>query len=76
MSAWGSTWLTKGISDEPESGGGLLVVAIQLSIMLGAFLGGMLLDHISIAARLLGAAGLLILSSLVIGKGDRLMPKA
>jgi predicted MFS family arabinose efflux permease len=42
MIAWGalnsaipvswSTWLTKGISDEPESGGGLIVAAIQLSI--------------------------------------------
>jgi predicted MFS family arabinose efflux permease len=69
--AW-STWLSKGISDEPESGGGLIVAAIQLSIMLGAAFGGLLLDHISIAATLLGGATLLILASLIIGNGDRI----
>ncbi len=86
MIAWGainsaipvcwSTWLTQGIGDEPESGGGLLVGAIQLSIMLGGLLGGMLLDHISIAATMLGATVLLVLSALVIGNGERLMPIA
>jgi len=65
MIAWGalnsaipvswSTWLTKGITDEPESGGGLIVAAIQLSIMLGAAFGGLLLDHVSIAATLMVA---------------------
>jgi len=34
-----SNWLAKGINDEPESGGGLMVGAIQLSIMLGGALG-------------------------------------
>jgi len=86
MIAWGainsaipvswSTWLTEGIKDEPESGGGLLVGAIQLSIMLGASFGGVLLDHISIAATLIGAIALLIFSSVVIGKGNRLTPNA
>jgi predicted MFS family arabinose efflux permease len=69
--AW-STWLSKGISDEPESGGGLIVAAIQLSIMLGAAFGGLLLDHISIAATLLGGTTLLILASLIVGNGDRI----
>lgn len=68
--AW-STWLSKGISDEPESGGGLIVAAIQLSIMLGAAFGGLLLDHISIAATLLGGTALLVFASLIIGNGDR-----
>ena len=36
--AW-SSWLAKEVSDEPESGGGLMVGAIQLAIMLGAALG-------------------------------------
>jgi predicted MFS family arabinose efflux permease len=84
MIAWGalnsaipvswSTWLTKGISDEPESGGGLIVAAIQLSILLGAAFGGLLLDHVSIAATLIGGSTLLVLASLVIGNGDRLKP--
>lgn len=69
--AW-STWLTKGISDEPESGGGLLVAAIQLAIMLGAAFGGLLLDHISIAATLIGGTILLALASLIVGNGDRI----
>jgi predicted MFS family arabinose efflux permease len=82
MIAWGalnaaipvswSTWLSKGVSDEPESGGGLMVAAIQLSIMSGAALGGLLLDHLSIAATLLGGTALLVLASLVVGNGDRL----
>ena len=69
--AW-STWLTKGISDEPESGGGLMVAAIQLSIMLGVAFGGLLLDHISIAATLIGGTILLALASLIVGNGDRI----
>jgi predicted MFS family arabinose efflux permease len=36
--AW-STWLSKGIRDEPESGGGLMVGTIQLAIMLRGFRG-------------------------------------
>uniref|UniRef100_C6E1I6 Major facilitator superfamily MFS_1 n=1 Tax=Geobacter sp. (strain M21) TaxID=443144 RepID=C6E1I6_GEOSM len=66
-----AAWLAKGIRDEPESGGGLIVAAIQLSIMLGAAFGGLLLDHISIAATLIGGAILLVLASLIIGNGDR-----
>jgi predicted MFS family arabinose efflux permease len=71
--AW-SAWLTKGINDEPESGGGLIVGAIQLSIMLGAAFGGSLLDHISIAATLIGGTVLLVLASLIVGNGDRIKP--
>jgi predicted MFS family arabinose efflux permease len=69
--AW-STWLSKGIRDEPESGGGLIVGTIQLSIMLGAAFGGLLLDHISIAATLIGGTILLTLASLIVGNGDRI----
>jgi predicted MFS family arabinose efflux permease len=73
--AW-STWLAKGISDAPESGGGLLVAAIQLAIMTGAGVGGVLLDHLSIAATMIGGGALLLLSSLIIGNGRRLKPGA
>jgi predicted MFS family arabinose efflux permease len=81
MIAWGtlssaipvtwSTWLTRGSRDEPESGGGLMVAAIQRSIMLGAAFGGLLLDQISIAATLIGGTILLALASLIVGNGDR-----
>lgn len=70
-----STWLTKGIRDEPESGGGLMVAAIQLSILLGAALGGVILDRVSIAATLIGGAVLLVLASLIIGNGDHIKPQ-
>jgi predicted MFS family arabinose efflux permease len=69
--AW-STWLTKGVSDEPESGGGLMVAAIQLSITLGAASGGLLLDHISIAATLIGGRILQAFASLIVGNGERI----
>lgn len=67
-----STWLSKDVSDDPESGGGLLVAAIQLSIMSGAALGGALLDHMSIAATLIGGAAMLALASIIVGNGRRL----
>jgi predicted MFS family arabinose efflux permease len=83
MVAWGTlnaaipvswfNWLTLGVADEPEGGGGLMVAAVQLAIMLGAAFGGVLLDHFSIAATLTGGAALLILSSVAVGScGGRL----
>jgi predicted MFS family arabinose efflux permease len=71
-----STWLSEGLRDEPESGGGLMVAAIQLSIMLGAAFGGVLLDHVSVGAPLVGGAVLLVLAFLVAGDGARLRSKA
>jgi predicted MFS family arabinose efflux permease len=71
--AW-STWLSQGIADEPEAGGGLMVAAIQLAIMLGASFGGLLLDRISISATWAGGAALLLLASLAVGSGRRLRP--
>ncbi|WP_251976152.1 MFS transporter [Salinicola avicenniae] len=37
--AW-STWITRVVPDEAESGGGLIVASIQLAIALGAAIGG------------------------------------
>ncbi len=71
--AW-FNWLAQGIHDEPEGGGGLMVAAIQLAIMLGASLGGMLLDHISVVATFAAGAGLLLLASVAVGRGRRLKP--
>lgn len=73
--AW-STWLAQGIADEPDAGGGLLVAAIQLAIMLGAGLGGVLLDHLSLNATWLAGALMLLLAALVVGSGRRLRPVA
>ncbi|MEN8506144.1 MFS transporter [Paraburkholderia sp. DD10] len=71
--AW-STWLSKSVKDKPESGGGLMVASIQLAIMVGAELGGTLLDHYSIGTTFLCGAALLILSAIVVGSGRRLRP--
>lgn len=71
--AW-STWLSREVSDEPELGGGLMVATIQLSIMLGAALGGLLLDNVSLAATFLASAGLLFLATVIVGNGARLRP--
>lgn len=82
MIAWGvlnsaipvcwSTWLSKGIADEPDSGGGLMVAAIQLAIMLGGAFGGLLLDRMSITATMIGGTTLLILASISVGNGSRI----
>lgn len=45
MVAW-NTWMTMVIPDDLEVGGGLQVALIQCSIASGAFLGGILLDHV------------------------------
>jgi predicted MFS family arabinose efflux permease len=85
MIAWGAlnsalpvswfNWLALGIKDEPEGGGGLVVAAIQLAIMLGALLGGVLLDHFSVVATFVGGSALLLLASLAVGNGHRLRPQ-
>ncbi|MBA2798652.1 MFS transporter [Aeromonas veronii] len=71
--AW-SAWITQGISDSPESGGGLMVAAIQLAITLGAAVGGWLLDSLSIRATFMCSALLLTAASMVVGNGSRLRP--
>jgi predicted MFS family arabinose efflux permease len=64
--AW-ATWISQGVRDEPEAGGGLMVAAIQLAIMLGASLGGLLLDRISIGGTFGGGVVLLGAAALVLG---------
>lgn len=70
--AW-SAWITQGIADSPESGGGLMVAAIQLAITLGAAV-GVVTDSLSISATFMGSALLLAAASLVVGNGRRLRP--
>ena len=70
--AW-SAWLAKEISDKPESGGGLMVAAIQLSIMLGAAIGGWLLDHWSIFATFSGGLLFLLGAAAIVSKGESLL---
>ena len=86
LAAWGAlnaalpvvwfNWLAKEVSDEPDAGGGLMVGAIQLSIMAGAGIGGLLLDHASITATFVGGAILLALAASTAWNHDRLRPAA
>lgn len=69
--AW-SAWLAEGVADDPESGGGLMVAAIQLAILAGAAFGGALLDRVGLAAVWCAGASLLLLAALTAGSGRRL----
>lgn len=66
-----STWLTRAVHDEPESAGGLMVAVVQSAIMLGAALGGGLLDHFGVSAAFIGAAVLLLGAMWAAGRGIR-----
>ncbi|HYE58837.1 MAG TPA: MFS transporter [Rhodothermales bacterium] len=61
--AW-STWLTRALPNDAESGGGLMVAVIQLGITVGATVGGVVFDGLGPAATFLISAGLLALSGL------------
>jgi predicted MFS family arabinose efflux permease len=69
-----SAWMAHGVSDQAENAGGLIVAAIQLAILLGGALGGLLLDHLSIHATFAAGAILLVLASIIVGDGARLRP--
>jgi predicted MFS family arabinose efflux permease len=59
------TWLSKTMPHEAEAGGGLMVAIIQLAIMLGAIVGGLLFDAWGYRGPFSFAAGLLVIASLL-----------
>ena len=67
------TWMTRNVDDAPEAGGSLMVAAIQASILLGAVIGGLLLDAFSITATFAGSVALAALAVALIGNGQRLL---
>jgi predicted MFS family arabinose efflux permease len=54
-----STWLTLAIPRQAESGGGLLVAAIQVALMIGASAGGLTIDTVGISGPILASAVIL-----------------
>lgn len=60
-----STWLTKMVPNEPESGGGLLIATTSLAITFGAAVGGLIFDGFGARVAIFGAAFLLMLASIV-----------
>jgi predicted MFS family arabinose efflux permease len=60
-----STWLTRSVPDEAESGGGLLVAAIQIAMTLGAAVGGAIFDVSGIVVVFAVSAATLLAATLV-----------
>ena len=58
-----STWLTRTIPDQAESGGGILVAAIQGSMLGGAVLGGAVIDTYGVTGILVASSALLLIAS-------------
>jgi predicted MFS family arabinose efflux permease len=83
MAIWGAmntmfsviwmTWMSQNADDAPEAAGSLMVAAIQASILLGAVVGGFLLDGISIQATFMGSVVVSVLAIALIGNGQRLL---
>lgn len=73
MSVIWMTWMSQNADDAPEAGGSLMVAAIQTSILLGAVVGGLLLDSLTISATFIGSVVLAGLAILLIGSGRRLL---
>lgn len=59
------TWLSKTIPHEAEAGGGLMVAIIQLAIMLGAIVGGLLFDAWGYRGPFGFAAAILVAAALM-----------
>ncbi len=69
------TWMSQNADDAPEAAGSLMVAAIQASILLGAVVGGLLLDAISIQATFIGSIALALAALLLIGDGRRMLKR-
>ncbi|MFT3688289.1 MFS transporter [Paenirhodobacter sp.] len=86
MAIWGAmntmfsviwmTWMSQNADDAPEAGGSLMVAAIQASILLGAVLGGLLLDGLSIQATFIGSIVLAIAAIALIRDGKHMLKSA
>ena len=59
------TWLAQTLPRDAEAGGGLMVAVVQLAIMLGATLGGLLFDASGYRATFHLSAGLLVAAAVV-----------
>jgi predicted MFS family arabinose efflux permease len=67
------TWMSQNADDAPEAAGSLMVAAIQASILLGAVVGGFLLDGFSIRATFIGSVVLAVLALGLIRNGQHML---
>ena len=73
MSVIWMTWMSQNAGDAPEAAGSLMVAAIQASILLGAVVGGLLLDSLTIFATFIGSVVLAGIGIALIGNGQHLL---
>ena len=73
MSVIWMTWMSRNADDAPEAAGSLMVAVVQASILLGAVVGGWLLDGLSIQATFIGSLVLAVAAVLLIGNGRALL---
>ncbi|MBB4122721.1 MFS transporter [Martelella radicis] len=66
-------WLSQNVDDAPEAAGSLMVAAIQASILLGALIGGLLLDAFGIGATFAGSIVMALAAILFVGSGRSLL---
>lgn len=59
------TWLARTLPQDAEAGGGLMVAIIQLAIMLGATVGGVLFDTSGYRATFGASAALLVIATIL-----------
>ncbi|WP_353980227.1 MFS transporter [Salinicola endophyticus] len=71
--AW-STWITRVVPDEAESGGGLIVASIQLAIALGAAVGGVMFDLSGVLGVCATAGTLLLAGAALVLAGVKTRP--
>lgn len=73
MSVIWMAWMARNVDDAPEAAGSLMVAGIQASIMLGAVIGGLLLDALAIEATFTGSVLLALAALALIGSGRSLL---
>ena len=61
-----AAWLTRAITDETESGGSIYVACIQLGLLAGAGVGGVILDALNVKATFIFAGAIMLLSTALI----------
>lgn len=66
------TWIAKTFPTNAESGGGLMVAVVQLSIALGSTLGGILFDHYGFESSFMVSAVLLVVAALLANKVSKI----
>lgn len=72
MSITWMTWVSQNLTDEAEAAGSVMVASIQTAILLGAAIGGYLLDHLGIEYTFICSAAFSFIAFLAVGNGKRL----